>query len=181
MTTMRPIRTIATALLVAGLAVAGCARSQPDQSASPPSQEPTVTAPVTKAPAPTATTPQPIALADGRHPVFLKTVNPAAGSIAFDLIQLYFGEEAIREELKDHDTQYPAPNDIYIRNVNPRLRTLPVRADATITVLDNDFAATDGYVSLAKLAAVLPRQGTMPFWITVRHGQVVTITEQYIP
>jgi hypothetical protein len=165
------------------LAVAGCARSQPDQSASPPSQEPAVTAPSTAAPAPAVTTPtrQPVMLADGRHPVLLKAVDPANRLITFDLIQLYFGEEARREELKDHDTQYPAPNDVYLRNVNPRLRSLPVRAGATISVLDNDFAATDGSVSLTKLAAVLPRQNSMPFWITVRHGQVVKIVEQYIP
>ena len=183
MSTMRPIRTLATALLVASLAVAGCGRSQPDQSASPPSQEPAVTAPpATKAPAPVGdTTKPPVVLVDGRHPVFLKAVDPAVRLITFDLIQLYFGEEARREELKDHDTQYPAPNDVYLRNVNPRLRTLPVPAGATISVLDNDFAATDGSVSLTKLAAVLPRQNSMPFWITVRHGQVVKIVEQYIP
>jgi hypothetical protein len=46
MTTMRPIRAIATALLVASLAVAGCARSQPDQSASPTSGPPAATAPL---------------------------------------------------------------------------------------------------------------------------------------
>jgi hypothetical protein len=179
---MRPIRTIATALLIAGLAVAGCARSQPDQSASPPSQQPAVTAPPA-APGPADTTPtrQPVVLADGRHPVIIKTVDPAGGSITFDLIQLYFGEEARREELKDHDTQYPAPNDVYTRNVNPRLRTLPVPAGATITVLDNNLAPVKAPVSLATLAAVLPRQGTMPFWITVHHGQVVKIAEQYIP
>ena len=179
---MRPIRSLATVLLVAGMAVAGCARGQPDQSTPPPRQEPAVTAPPA-APAPADTTPtrQPVVLVDGRHPVFLKSVDPAAGSVTFDLIQLYFGEDAIREELKDHDTQYPAPNDVYLRNVNPRLRTLSVRSGATISVLDNNFDATDGYVSLAKLAAALPRQGTMPFWITVRHGQVVKIVEQYIP
>jgi hypothetical protein len=113
--------------------------------------------------------------------VFLKTVNPAGGSITFDLIQLYFGEEAIREELKDHDTQYPAPNDVYLRNVNPRLRTLPVPVDATITVLDNNLAPVKEPVSLAKLAAVMPRQSSMPFWITVRHGQVVRIAEIFVP
>jgi hypothetical protein len=186
MTTMRPIRTIATALLIAGLAVAGCARSQPDQSASSPSQEPAVTAPRTPtapapAPADTTPTPQPVVLADGHHPVIIKTVDPNRRTIRFDLIQLYFGEEARREELKDHDTQYPAPNDIYLRNLNPRLRTLPVRAGATITVLDNNYAPVKSPVPLATLAAVLPRQGTMPFWITVRHGQVVKITEQFIP
>jgi hypothetical protein len=183
MTTMRPIRTVATTLLIAGLAAAGCARSQPDQSASPPSQEPAVTAPATNAPGPAdpTPTPQPVVLVDGRHPVILKTVDPAAGSITFDLIQLYFGEEARREELKDHDTPYPAPNDVYLRNVNPRLRTLPVRASATITVLDNNLAPVKEPVSLATLATVLPRQGSMPFWVTVHHGQVVKIAEQYVP
>lgn len=49
---MRPIRSIASALLVASVAVAGCARSQPDQSAVPASVPPTVTAPpATNAPA----------------------------------------------------------------------------------------------------------------------------------
>ena len=120
-------------------------------------------------------------LVDGRHPVIIKTVDPAGGSITFDLIQLYFGEEARREELKDHDTPYPAPNDVYSRNVNPRLRTLPVLGGATITVLDDDYAPLHEPVSLAKLAAVMPRQGSMPFWITVRDGQVVKIAEQFVP
>jgi hypothetical protein len=120
-------------------------------------------------------------LVDGRHPVLLKTVDPAGGSITFDLIQLYFGKEAIREELKDHDTPYPAPNDVYSRNVNPRLRTLPVRPGATISVLDDNYAPVKAPVSLATLATVLPRQGVMPFWVTVRHGQVVKIAEQFIP
>jgi len=183
MTIMRPIRSIATALLAASLAVAGCGRSQPDESASQPSQPPVATAPpATRAPAPGGTTKSPpVVLVDGRHPVFLKTVDPTGRLITFDLIQLYFGEEAKREELKDHDTTYPAPNDVYLRNINPRLRTLPVRTGATITVLDSDLAGVKEPVSLANLAAVMPRQGVMPFWITVRHGQVVRIAEQYIP
>ena len=106
---MRPIRSLATALLVASLAVTGCGRSQPDESASQPSQPPAATAPpATKAPAPGGTTKSPpVVLVDGRHPVFLKTVDPAGRLITFDLIQLYFGEEAKREELKDHDTHIP--------------------------------------------------------------------------
>jgi hypothetical protein len=27
----------------------------------------------------------------------------------------------------------------------------------------------------------MPRQGSMPFWITVRDGQVVKIAEQFVP
>jgi hypothetical protein len=62
MTIMRPIRTIATALLVASLAVTGCSRGQPDQPTTPPSQPPVVTAaptPPTPTPAPTPPAPSP--------------------------------------------------------------------------------------------------------------------------
>jgi hypothetical protein len=57
MTIMRPIRTLATALLVASLAAAGCGTSQPDQPTTPPGQPPVVTAPpnpTPPAPGPTA-------------------------------------------------------------------------------------------------------------------------------
>jgi len=181
---MRPVRTIATALLVAGLAVAGCGRSQPDQTAPPAGQPPAATtAPGPKAPI----TPdsQPVALPDGRHPVIMKTVDPDRRAITFDLIQLYWGDDATREAARDHQ-ESPPPNDYYVRNVNPRLRTLHVRADATITC----NTLTAGYtgsatknvrVPLDRLAIVLPQGGGGLFWITVRHGQVVRIAEQYVP
>jgi hypothetical protein len=127
MTTMRPIRTIATALLLASLAVAGCARSQPDQAPPPADQPPAVTtAPAPKAPAPASgsTAHQPVVLPDGRHPVRLTSVDSDQHRITFDLIQFYWGEDATREAAKDHQ-ESPPPNDYYIRNVNPRLRTSP--------------------------------------------------------
>jgi hypothetical protein len=204
MSIMRPIRPIAAALLVASLAVAGCAKSQSDQNDSGASQRPPVTAPSSTAPratepsvtappatrAPTtsggATGSEPAVLADGRHPVYLKTVDPGSRKVTFDLIQLYFGDDAAREAAKDHQ-ESPPPNDYYIRNVNPRLRTLPVRSEATITV--NTLAA--GYtgsaiknvsVSLPRLEKLLDVTGSSPpFWITVHHDQIVKIAEQYIP
>jgi hypothetical protein len=193
MSTMRPIRAIATALLVASVAVAGCGRSQPDENAPPPSQPPVVTAPPA-APAPPTPTPtrQPVVLVDGRHTVYLKTVDPDHRTIRFDLIEFYGGEEALREAAKDHPEASPdrlrqwVPNDFYIRNVNPRLRTLPVRSDAAITVIT--LAWEEGPadsqqivpVSLGKLAAYMPA-GERPFSITVRHGQVVKLAEVFVP
>jgi hypothetical protein len=63
MSIMRPIRTIATALLVSSLALTACRTSQADQSATPGNQPPATTAaPATKAPAsttPTTTPPSP--------------------------------------------------------------------------------------------------------------------------
>jgi hypothetical protein len=188
MTTMRPIRAIATALLIASLAVAGCARSQPDQSTSPTSEPPAATAvPDTRAPAPAGgtTDSQPAVLVDGRHPVIIKTVDPDRRTITFDLIQLYWGNDAASEAAKDHQ-ESPPPNDYYIRNTNPRLRTLPVRADApitcnTLTAGYTGSATKNVRLPLDRLAIVLPRGGGGLFWITVRHDQVVRVAEQYVP
>jgi hypothetical protein len=205
MSTMRPTRAIATILLVAGLAAAGCGNAEPDQRGTASGQPPSLTAPATTtrpstgAPAtsrpPATHTPattnrgagsEPAVLTDGRHPVRLKTVDPDRRRVTFDVIQFYFGEDAAREAAKDHK-ESPPPNDYYIRNVNPRLRTLPVRSDATITV--NTLAA--GYtgsaiknvqVQLYRLDIMLDFRGSSPpFWITVRNDQVTRIAEQYIP
>jgi hypothetical protein len=187
MTTMRPIRSIAITLLVAGLAVAGCGR---DQTASPADQPSAVTAP------PAATTPAPtggpattrrVVLRDGRHPVRLTAVDPSRRTITFDLIQFYWGDDATREAAKDHQ-ESPPPNDYYIRNVNPKLRTLPVRADATITVITLAWGEDGGSglegvpVSLDRLASLHRKHPhSPPFWITVRHDQVTKVAEQFIP
>jgi hypothetical protein len=194
MTIMRPIRTIATALLVASLAMAGCGHSQPTDGATDPSGPPAATAPpAVKAPAPgDSTNTPPVVLVDGRHTVYLKTVDPNRRTIRFDLIQVYGGDDALREAAKDHPEASPeqvrqwVPNGDYTRNVNPKLRTLPVPSDAPITVITlawSEGPADSGRnvpVSLAKLASYMP-VGEVPFLITVRHGQVVSIAEVFVP
>ena len=78
------------------------------------------------------TNPEPVVLADGHHPVLLKTIDPGRGTVTFDLIQYFHGDHATIEAAKDHQ-ESPPPNDAYSRNLNPKLRTLAVRANATIT------------------------------------------------
>jgi hypothetical protein len=124
-------------------------------------------------------TSEPVVLADGRHPVLLKTIDPGRGTVTFDLIQFFRDEEATIEAAKDHQ-ESPPPNDSYMRNVNPRLRTLPVRADATITANQLAGSNQDVPVSLARLAS-LTGDGSGVFWITVRGDQVVRIGEQWLP
>jgi hypothetical protein len=124
-------------------------------------------------------------LADGRHPVYLKTVDPDRPTITFDLIQFFTGEAATKAAAEDGE-ESPPPNDYYIRNVNSRLRTLPVRSDAPITV--NVLAAQstgsstkDVSVTLDELASYFPNSGTAPFWITVEQGQATKIAQQFLP
>jgi hypothetical protein len=63
----------------------------------------------------------------------LQAVDADRRKVTFDLIQYLTGDAATRAAAEDGE-ESPPPNDYYIRNVNPRLRTLPVRADASITV-----------------------------------------------
>jgi hypothetical protein len=156
------------------LAVAGCAGRS--TTTSPPAAPPASTA----APAATApTTSEPAVLADGRHPVLVKKVDSGGRTVTFDLIQFFQGEQAAIEAAKDHQ-ESPPPNDLYIRNVNPRLRTLPVRADAPITVNGLLATQTDTPVTLAKLANLTSRYSPV-FRITVQDDQVVKIAEVWMP
>ena len=177
---MRPARIIAATVVAgAAFAVAGCAdRSTDRPAAAPPASTtgPAATA-TTGATAPTSS--EPAVLADGRHPVLLKRVDSGGRTVTFDLIQFYQGEQAAIEAAKDRQ-ESPPPNDVYIRNVNSRLRTLPVAADATITVNGLLATQTDTPVTLAKLAS-LTRSYSPVFRITVRNGQVVKIAEVWLP
>ena len=124
-------------------------------------------------------------LEDGRHPVVVQRVQVGGRTVTFDLVQWFQGDAAARAAAEDGE-ESPPPNDYYIRNVNPRLRTLPVAAGAPITV--NVLAASstgsstkDVTVTLDKLATYFPNSGTAPFWITVEQGQATRIAQQFVP
>jgi hypothetical protein len=169
--------------LVAAAGLGGCGGGSEEPSAPGAPAATTAAAPATNAATPT--TAEPVVLADGRHPVYLKTVDPGRRTITFDLIQFFTGEAATKAAAEDNK-ESPPPNDYYIRNVNPRLRTLPVAADAPITVnvlaaQTTGSASKDVSVTLEKLAGYFPSSGTSPFWITVARGQVTRIAQQYLP
>ena len=184
-TSRRPLRLTAALLILLMTAVlGGCGGSeQPSGAGGTVGTTATTAAPASTAASPTTT--EPVALADGRHPVYVKTVDPNGQTITFDLIQFFTGDAATKAAAEDNK-ESPPPNDYYIRNVNPRLRTLPVRAGAPITVNVLAAQATgsstkDVSVTLAKLASYFPNSGTPPFWITVEQGQVTKLAQQYLP
>jgi hypothetical protein len=174
---MRPARIIVAATLAAVAIAAGSylALSTNSDSAAVPTSPGVQTPTTTGGP----TNPEPVVLADGRHPVLLKSIDPGRGTVTFDLIQYFHGDQATIEAAKDHQ-ESPPPNDSYSRNVNPKLRTLPVRADAAITANQLAGSNQDIPVSLARLAT-LTRAGSGMFWITVHGDQVVQISQQWSP
>jgi len=119
-------------------------------------------------------------LPDGRSPVIIKSVDVAKGTVTFDLIELYLGLQAAVEWKKDNPgkTDVPPLNGHYMRNNNPKLRTLPVSASAVVNVLDNEG---DPDPTMAIAFDDLPTYKGLHgvFWITVKGGTITKFEEQF--
>jgi hypothetical protein len=125
------------------------------------------------------------ALADGRYAARITKVDPVARRVTVDVIQIFFGADAARAAEEDHAAEVPPPNDVWIRNTSPALRTLAVTPGAPITVnvhgvAESGNAGRDIARTLPELAAIGDLHGGV-FWVTVHGGQVTRIAEQYLP
>jgi hypothetical protein len=108
--------------------------------------------------------------------------------MTFDLAEFLTGDAAA-ESAAEHGDESPPPNDYYIVNDNPRLRTLSIAGGAELRIVDwadccDSFVVGD--LGLLADALVHPDptgayRPSSPFWITVEGGAIVTIEEQYLP
>jgi hypothetical protein len=175
--------TVLAVALVAGLAGCGSDDSQPDGATAQPTAS-------TAAPAQPAATDAPSTgqageaaqLENGRHPVVLERVDVAGRTVTVDLVQWFTGEAATKAAAEDGE-ESPPPNDYYVRNVNPRLRTLPIASGARLTLTRQSLGqggdATAGVeVDLARLAASGRKH---LFWASVQGGRILRLEEQYLP
>jgi hypothetical protein len=183
--------------LTAGAALTACSPSasapSPGPSAEPASSRThdaaAAAAPIGAAPAATAARRNPAtpdsSLADGRHPARITAVDAVGEQVTIDVVQFFFGDAATEAARADGSTDLPPPNDHWIRNTNPELRTLPVTADAPVTVnglswLETGSATSNSTISLSKLASYGDVRGSL-FWVTTRDGAVTGIAEQFLP
>lgn len=156
---------------------------QPSPTSSP-TESPTVTAEPSEIPD--------AELEDGTHFVFVRNVDPAARAVTFDLAYFLTGDEA-NEAAAEHGDETPVPNDYYIVNDNPRLRTLALAPTLEIVLIDWNHCCDrtfDGDLGVFATAVGeetdvivgdLVYRGHSPFWLTVQDGRVVLIEEQYLP
>ena len=188
---MSGIAIVRTLLVAATLGVsAGCG-----SSSAPSTMPSTVTVTVTATPTASASStpggtagaPAETDLSDGRHPVRITSVDAPHGRITVDVIQFFMGAAASSAAKADGSPEVPPPNDYWIRNTNPRLRTLPVAPGAPITV--NDLAALESGSATKNVPKTLAQLAGYPrpaladsvFWVTLNGGQVTKISEQYLP
>lgn len=131
-------------------------------------------------------------LQDGRHFGYVRAVDVDARTIEFDLAYFLSGKEANAAYRAAGGTG-PVPNDYFVVNDNPRLRTLALAPDAHLRLLDwNHCCETFFDGDLALFARAIGDQedvtdggliyrGQSQWWITVEHGVVTEIEEQYSP
>ena len=83
-------------------------------------------------------------------------------------------------------------NDYMIINNNAKLRTLPVDRNAKCVVLSTLGGPDSRTISFAALPATLRQQNKgaapaprrlspLPFWLTVKHGTVTRLEQQFLP
>jgi hypothetical protein len=185
---MRPVRIITAVVFAAAVAVTGCAAHS---TAVNPPVTPVVDAPAPPAPSP-APKPIPVpvpapkapVLADGRYDAYISRVEvPSEGGtsrLVVDLVQVFDGQAARDAAIADGVTRDKAQYlGVYVRNQNPRLRTLPLAGDVRLDLR----GGCDAPVShqLAALAAdARARSGadhTYYFTLTVAGGAVHRVQE----
>jgi hypothetical protein len=198
---MRPVRTVTAVVFAAAIAVTGCAaHSAADRPSTPseaagfaPAPEP-APKPATQAPTPPKDTPGPVApndppgpvvdrkpvLADGRYDAYIQQVNTRGDYLVVDLVQVFHDQAAVDAAVADgqpHDRAQVLST--YVRNQNPRLRTLPLAEDLRLEL----HGGCEEPVSrqLAKLAgdarAMSGADHTFYFTLTVSGGAVHRVQE----
>lgn len=195
----RPRTLVGSLVLLLAIAAVACGDDgvvgAPSETGSPTATETTSpTTDPTESPEPTeseAPSPTPLAeLEDGRHFGSIRSIDVAAQTMRFDLAYFLTGDEA-NEAAAEHGDEVPVPNDYYIVNDNPRLRTLAIAPDAEVWVIDwTDCCElvqgeiqpfVDAFATKAHAWDALYQGSEAPYWVTVEGGLVVKIEVQYLP
>ncbi|RSK44234.1 hypothetical protein [Hymenobacter perfusus] len=109
-----------------------------------------------------------------------------------DYVQFLKGADAVAAaqrrgdamaEVQNGDTIYSVPNDYYIVNENKKERTLPLQAGATFRFWQNGGnGLAQRPLAPAQVLASPPASLTYaPFVVETRQGEVVRLTEQFVP
>jgi hypothetical protein len=181
---MRPARILTAVVFAAAVAVTGCAAhptNAPPAAPVTPAAAPPVT-PVTSAdPDATPPTPKSPVLADGHYDSYIRTVNRIHNRLVVDLVQVFHNQAAIDAAIADgmpHDQAQVLY--VYVRNQNPRLRTLPMARDLRLDLLPGDCIEDQNHQFAKLIKDSRAMNGSRPayyFTLTVAGGSVHRIQE----
>jgi hypothetical protein len=188
-------------LLATGLGVGVAIASRPKAAASAPpaapsvaSQQPGATTPAaqagpvqqptqgTQTPGPAAgggTTSGSAALTDGKHDAFIRKLDTRGRTVVVDVVQVFKDKDAVKAAIEDGKSRDEAQYlSVWVRNQNPRLRTLPLASGFEVGPINGCEGSTLGREALLKkLAANARMDGVYYYTLTVKDGAVQRIDE----
>jgi hypothetical protein len=195
---MRPVRIITAFVFAAAVAVAGCTTHSTAAHPAPAPAPPVTTRPyLSPEPKPPVNLPQPThdtigpivdkvppvspVLADGRYDAYIRTVDSGRNRLVVDLVQVFQGKAAVTAAIQDGKPRDTAQYlGVWVRNQNPRLRTLPLARDLRLDLRGGDCEAPLNH-QLAKLASdARLMSGSVHayyFTLTVQGGAVHRVQE----
>jgi hypothetical protein len=182
---MRPVRIIIAVVFATAIAVTGCAAHStavnppvtPEIDAPAPEPVPAPKPIPLPVPAPTPA-PKPPVLADGHYDAYVRQVDSGRDRLVVDLVQVFHDQAAVNEAVADGQSRDAAKYlSTYVRNENPRLRTLTLASNVRVELLGGDCEAPLGH-KLSELAAHA-RSGANSYYyaLTVDGGVVQRIQE----
>jgi hypothetical protein len=118
------------------------------------------------------------ALENGEHPVYITKVSNS--QLVVDVVQVFHDDAAVKAAIADGKSPADARYlTTWVRNENPRLRTLPLAGDLDIRLRDAcGDPGDDRQALLTKLAANAKLEGTYYYLLTVDDGKVERIQER---
>jgi hypothetical protein len=147
---MRPARIITAVVFAAAVAITGCAAHSTADPSSPAPVTPQAAPPIAPAPEsptvapesptvapkpPTVASKSPV-LADGRYDAYIRQVNTRGDYLVVDLVQVFHDQAAVAAAVADGKPRDTAQYlSTYVRNQNPRLRTLSLAGDLRVDLL----------------------------------------------
>ena len=117
-------------------------------------------------------------LADGVHHARISKVDVANGRLTVDVVQAFFDGEAVKAAIADGKSREEAKYlPVWLRNENPRLRTLPLAAGFQVNFLNPCDEPSGRGAALEQLAANA-RSDVYFYSLTVRGGAVQRVQER---
>jgi hypothetical protein len=119
-------------------------------------------------------------LPDGVHHALIRKVDGAGGRVTVDVVQRFVDDDAAKAAVEDGRSPQEAEwTMVWLRNQNPRLRTLPLAADLRVDFFETCDEEPDRRAVLRRLAANA-RLGQYFYSLTVRDGSVHALVERQI-
>jgi hypothetical protein len=122
----------------------------------------------------------PAVLADGTHEAYITKVDSGNDRIVVDVVQVFHDRDAVEAAVADGEPRDTARyRSTWIRNQNPRLRTLPLAGDLRVQPYKVcGEPGNDREAALAKVARHAGSNGTFYYVLTVSGGEVHKIQER---